>query len=152
MTVENAPLISAEAEGPPDTGSREPVVARYVRDQLIGVLGLDGCWFEYGLLLGHPPRLEPDGTVMASHIRWECGAVRPARRGGRVPSHAGPPGRGHAGGPRRAGAVRRLDRRVQAGTEPGWRLTMTRAVRSLPDHANGAVAPPGAKGRAGRRW
>jgi hypothetical protein len=25
--------------------------------------------FEYGTLLGHPPRLEPDGTVMTAHGR-----------------------------------------------------------------------------------
>jgi len=35
------------------------------------VLDLQECRFEYGTLLGHPPRLEPDGTVMASHRSWD---------------------------------------------------------------------------------
>lgn len=36
-----------------------------------------GCWtwrvaaFEYGSLLGRPPRLEPDGTVIAGHSKWD---------------------------------------------------------------------------------
>ena len=38
---------------------------------LISLLGLAACRFEYGSLLGHPPRLEPDGTVLAGHIRWD---------------------------------------------------------------------------------
>jgi len=42
-----------------------------VREQLIEVLDLQECRFEYGTLLGHPPRLEPDGTVMASHRSWD---------------------------------------------------------------------------------
>ncbi len=46
-------------------------VVDHVRDQLIAVLGLEACRFEYGSLLGHPPRLEPDGVVMAGHIRWD---------------------------------------------------------------------------------
>ena len=25
----------------------------------------------YGALLGHPPRLEPDGTVLSGHQRWD---------------------------------------------------------------------------------
>jgi hypothetical protein len=30
-----------------------------------------GARFEYGSLLGHPPRLEPDGTVMMGRSRWD---------------------------------------------------------------------------------
>jgi hypothetical protein len=41
-----------------------------VREQLIGVLGLSDCRFEYGVLLGHPPRLEQDGTVMTPNGHW----------------------------------------------------------------------------------
>ncbi len=41
-----------------------------MKEQLIGLLDLEGCRFEYGSLLGHPPRLEPDGTVIAGHGRW----------------------------------------------------------------------------------
>jgi Domain of unknown function (DUF4118) len=48
--------------------ARSPdVVVDRVREQLIGLLGLEGSRFEYGSLLGHPPRLEPDGTITAGH-------------------------------------------------------------------------------------
>jgi Domain of unknown function (DUF4118) len=46
-------------------------VVDHVKEQLTGLLGLQGCRFEYGSLLGHPPRLEPDGTVTAGHSRWD---------------------------------------------------------------------------------
>jgi hypothetical protein len=49
---------------------RSDAVADHVRGQLIDVLDLAGCRFEYGMLLGHPPRLEHDGTVRTSHGRW----------------------------------------------------------------------------------
>jgi hypothetical protein len=48
--------------------SPEAVIDR-VREQLIGLLDLAGCRFEYGTLLGHPPRLEPDGSVMMGYHR-----------------------------------------------------------------------------------
>jgi hypothetical protein len=52
--------------------ARSPeAVVDHVKDQLIGLLGLQGSRFEYGTLLGHPPRLEPDGTVTAGHARWD---------------------------------------------------------------------------------
>jgi Domain of unknown function (DUF4118) len=38
-------------------------VIDHVKRQLVDLLDLAGCRFEYGSLLGHPPRLEPDGTV-----------------------------------------------------------------------------------------
>ncbi len=47
------------------------VVVAHVREQLLGVLGLDGARFEYGALLGHPPRLEPDGTVTVGRSRCD---------------------------------------------------------------------------------
>ena len=40
-----------------------PVIVDHVRDQLTDLLGLRGCRFEYGSLLGHPPRLEQDGSI-----------------------------------------------------------------------------------------
>lgn len=43
-------------------GSTQEVVER-VRRELVGLLGLRGCRFEYGSLLGHLPRLEHDGGV-----------------------------------------------------------------------------------------
>ena len=51
-------------------GAAETVVDT-VKDQLISVLDLEDCRFEYGTLLGHPPRLEPDGTVVIGHTRWD---------------------------------------------------------------------------------
>jgi hypothetical protein len=51
-------------------GAAETVVD-IVKDQLIGVLDLKDCRFEYGTLLGHPPRLEPDGTVVIGHSHWD---------------------------------------------------------------------------------
>jgi len=47
------------------------VVVNHVREQLTALLDLDGARFEYGALLGHPPRLEPDGTVTVRHSRWD---------------------------------------------------------------------------------
>jgi hypothetical protein len=38
-------------------------VVEHVRRQLVEVLDLKDCRFEYGKLLGQPPRLEPDGSV-----------------------------------------------------------------------------------------
>jgi Domain of unknown function (DUF4118) len=51
-------------------GAAETVVDT-VKDQLVSVLDLEDCRFEYGTLLGHPPRLEPDGTVVIGHTRWD---------------------------------------------------------------------------------
>jgi K+-sensing histidine kinase KdpD len=50
--------------------ARSPdAVVDLVKKQLTGLLDLEQCRFEYGSLLGHPPRLEPDGTLMAGHHR-----------------------------------------------------------------------------------
>ena len=57
-------------------------VAEHVREQLIGLLDLQGCRREYGTLVGHPPRLEPCWTVLAGHgcwaRRWSCGSTAAA--------------------------------------------------------------------------
>jgi len=54
------------------TARSADAVVDHVREQLTGLLGLEGSRFEYGSLLGHPPRLEPDGTIaMAGHARWD---------------------------------------------------------------------------------
>ncbi|MFD9633557.1 hypothetical protein [Streptomyces violascens] len=34
------------------------------------MLGLDGCRFEYGTLLGYPPQLGQDGEVTTARGRW----------------------------------------------------------------------------------
>jgi len=48
-------------------------VVDLVKKQLTELLELEGCRFEYGSLVGHPPRLEPDGTVTRGHRRWDVG-------------------------------------------------------------------------------
>jgi len=47
-----------------------PVIDR-VKEQLTEVLDLAECRFEYGSLTGHPPRLQPDGTVLDGHRRLD---------------------------------------------------------------------------------
>jgi hypothetical protein len=42
-----------------------------VKEQLIELLELAECRFDYGSLVGHPARLEPDGTVIKEHRRWD---------------------------------------------------------------------------------
>ena len=46
-------------------------VVDHVKEQLTSLLDLQGSRFEYGSLLGHPPRLEPDGTVTVGRSRWD---------------------------------------------------------------------------------
>lgn len=52
------------------TGGSSETVVDHVRGQLIDLLDLADCRFEHGMLIGHPPRLEHDGTVRTSHGRW----------------------------------------------------------------------------------
>ncbi|WP_406277570.1 PAS domain-containing sensor histidine kinase [Streptomyces sp. NBC_00191] len=52
------------------TASPDAVVDQ-VRRQLVDVLQLRGCRFEYGSLLGRPPRLEQDGAVVVGRSRWD---------------------------------------------------------------------------------
>jgi hypothetical protein len=52
------------------TAQSPDAVVEHVRKQLIDLLGLRDCRFEYGMLLGQPPRLEPDGTVRTRHGYW----------------------------------------------------------------------------------
>ena len=56
---ESAVLAQSAASG--------QAVVDHVRKQLIDVLGLRDCRFEYGMLIGHPPRLEQDGTIVTRH-------------------------------------------------------------------------------------
>lgn len=46
-------------------------VVDHVMAQLITLLRLRGCRFEYGTLIGHPPRLEQDGSVVWGHRHWD---------------------------------------------------------------------------------
>ncbi|WP_030756699.1 MULTISPECIES: DUF4118 domain-containing protein [unclassified Streptomyces] len=58
-----------------ERGGSPEVVVEFVRQELIGLLGLRGCRFEYGSLIGHRPRLEHDGGLRL-------------RRGGEVTGYA----------------------------------------------------------------
>ncbi|GLX00493.1 DUF4118 domain-containing protein [Microtetraspora sp. NBRC 16547] len=52
--------------------ARSPgTVINQVQSQLTDLLNLRGCRFEYGTLLGHPPRLEQDGAVTVGHRHWD---------------------------------------------------------------------------------
>lgn len=52
------------------TANSTEAVIDHVRAQLTGLLDLADCRFEHGMLLGHPPRLEQDGTVRGGYGRW----------------------------------------------------------------------------------
>ncbi|MFF4445688.1 DUF4118 domain-containing protein [Streptomyces sp. NPDC001502] len=46
-----------------ERGGSPDAVVEFVRRELIGLLGLRGCRFEYGTLIGRRPRLEHDGGL-----------------------------------------------------------------------------------------
>ncbi|HEY9370310.1 DUF4118 domain-containing protein [Streptomyces sp.] len=52
-------------------GAAPDDAVRQVREELVEVLGLDACRFEYGMLLGRPPRLEHDGSVQVAGWIWD---------------------------------------------------------------------------------
>ncbi|MEU3711660.1 DUF4118 domain-containing protein [Streptomyces catenulae] len=53
------------------TATSPDEVIDQVSRQLVGLLGLSGCRFEYGTLLGHPPRLEGDGSLSWGRRHWD---------------------------------------------------------------------------------
>jgi hypothetical protein len=55
---------ATQSAGSPDA------VVEHVRKQLISLLELRDCRFEYGMLLGQPPRLERDGTLSTRYGHW----------------------------------------------------------------------------------
>jgi hypothetical protein len=57
------------------TAANPDAVVNHVRGQLLALLDLKDCRFEYGKLIGHPPRLDQDGVVRAGYGRW--GLERP---------------------------------------------------------------------------
>ncbi len=61
--ISESAALSRSADSPGE-------VVEHVRRQLIGLLGLRECRFEYGMLLGKPPRIEPDGTVLTRYGHW----------------------------------------------------------------------------------
>ncbi|MEU9622514.1 MULTISPECIES: DUF4118 domain-containing protein [unclassified Streptomyces] len=56
-----------------ETATSPYTVIDHVCRQLVGLLGLNGCRFEYGTLIGRPPRLEEDGSITWDrHRRWDA--------------------------------------------------------------------------------
>jgi Domain of unknown function (DUF4118) len=53
------------------SGSAVNAVVNHVRSQLVSVLGLTGCRFEYGVLTGQHPRLTRDGRVVVGRVRQD---------------------------------------------------------------------------------
>ncbi|MEJ8646051.1 DUF4118 domain-containing protein [Streptomyces sp. MS1.HAVA.3] len=105
-------------------GCSPEAVVEYVRRELVGLLGLRGCRFEYGTLMGRLPRLEHDGSVwlrrgsrITEYADWPEGETE--LRGGRrrpllrplaprcVPRPPSPARGGTAGGRRAGGSGRR---------------------------------------------
>jgi Domain of unknown function (DUF4118) len=68
VTVEDAGYLAriVDSATMTQTGSPDAVI-QHVRRELTGLLDLRDCRFEYGMLLGHPARLEPDGRVLTRH-------------------------------------------------------------------------------------
>jgi hypothetical protein len=54
------------------SGASAHAVAEHVRAELVDLLELRGCRFEYGTLMGNPPRLEHDGSVVVGRRRWDA--------------------------------------------------------------------------------
>ncbi|MET8745961.1 DUF4118 domain-containing protein [Streptomyces sp. NPDC004728] len=55
-----------------ETSTSPHTVIDHVGRQLVGLLGLSGCRFEYGTLMGRPPRLEEDGTITWGDRCWDA--------------------------------------------------------------------------------
>ncbi|MGW4274169.1 DUF4118 domain-containing protein [Streptomyces seoulensis] len=54
-----------------ETATSPDAVVECVRGQLVGLLHLRGCRFQYGMLLGHAPRLESDGSITVGRGTWD---------------------------------------------------------------------------------
>ncbi|MGD1217347.1 DUF4118 domain-containing protein [Streptomyces krungchingensis] len=59
----------AKSANSPDT------VVDHVRREITELLGLRACRFEYGTLMGQPPRLHGDGSVTVGRRSWDVDAV-----------------------------------------------------------------------------
>ena len=68
VTVEDAGYLAriVDSAAMTQTGSADAVI-QHVRQELTILLDLRECWFEYGMLIGHPARLEADGRVLTRH-------------------------------------------------------------------------------------
>jgi hypothetical protein len=69
VTVEDAGYLAriVESAALTQTAGSPDVVIQQVSRELTALLDLRDCRFEYGMLIGHPARLEPDGRVLTRH-------------------------------------------------------------------------------------
>ena len=69
ITVEDADYLAriVDSAALTQTAGSPDAVIQHVSRELVGLLDLRECRFEYGMLIGHPPRLEPDGRVVTRH-------------------------------------------------------------------------------------
>jgi hypothetical protein len=69
VTVEDAGHLARilDSAGLTQTARSPDAVVKHVGNELVSLLDLRDCRFEYGMLIGHPARLEPDGRVLTRH-------------------------------------------------------------------------------------
>src|ERR1700677_4648991 len=69
VTVEDACYLAriVDSAALTQTAGSPDAVIQHVSRELVGLLDLRDCRFEYGMLIGHPARLEADGRVLTRH-------------------------------------------------------------------------------------
>jgi len=69
VTVEDAGYLAriVDSAALTQTARSPDTVIKHVSRELTTLLNLRDCRFEYGMLIGHPARLEPDGRVLTRH-------------------------------------------------------------------------------------
>jgi hypothetical protein len=69
VTVEDAGYLAriVDSAALTQTAGSPDAVIQHVSRELVGLLDLRDCRFEYGMLIGHPARLEADGRVLTRH-------------------------------------------------------------------------------------
>ncbi|MEU6379233.1 hypothetical protein [Streptomyces sp. NPDC046909] len=72
VTITDAALLARihDTANLVQSGASPYAAVDQVRRQFVEILGLRGCRFEHGTLLGRPPRLEQDGSVTAGRAHW----------------------------------------------------------------------------------
>lgn len=72
MTVTDAAHLARihRTAGLVHSANSADTVVDHVRTELTDLLGLRACRFEYGTLMGRPPRLEKDGSVTVGRRPW----------------------------------------------------------------------------------
>jgi hypothetical protein len=69
VTIEDAGYLAriVDSAALTQTAGSPDAVIQHVSRELVGLLDLRDCRFEYGMLIGHPARLEADGRVLTRH-------------------------------------------------------------------------------------